>query len=90
VASITWIMDTHAWRNTYHRAIRSTTLLRTMKTIRNMSVFSPINCELEMIKVIPSGATNITFAIRSIHYSPSTMILLNLKDELRTHQLELH
>ena len=55
-----------------------------------MSVFSPINCELEMIKVIPSGATNISFAIRSIHYSPSTMILLNLKDELRTHQLELH
>ena len=38
-------MDTQAWYVPYHNTIRRTTLLRMMKPIRNMSVFSPINSE---------------------------------------------
>jgi hypothetical protein len=83
-------MDTHTWRNTYHRAIRSTTLLRTMKTIRNMSVFSPLDCQLDIKNIAPLDGASAWAYVRPRYYSPSTMILLNLKNELKTHQLELH
>jgi hypothetical protein len=59
-----------------------------MKTIRNMSVFSPMDGEIKLNSIMPPGANS--YDMRARYYSPSAMILLIIRDELKTHQLELH
>ncbi len=55
-----------------------------------MSVFSPLDCQLDIKNIAPLDGASAWAYVRPRYYSPSTMILLNLKNELRIHQLELH